>query len=186
MRTFIAVDLDPAVKTALAGLLRKLRWRGPKGITWVREAGLHITLKFLGEIDEAMAGRVGTALESAAAAVPAFRLAVRGTGAFPGAPRAPRVLWAGTDEPAPFADLFSRLETGLEALGFARETRPFHPHLTLGRVKSPSGVRDVLGELERWRDVEFGAMTVSGVTLFKSALRPDGAVYSPLTEARLG
>ena len=185
MRTFIAVDLDPGIKASLSDLLRRLRWHGPKGISWTREAGMHITLKFLGEIDEGMAVRAAAVLESAAGAVPAFPLIVRGTGTFPGLPRTPRVLWAGTDEPAAFGDLFARLEAGLAGLGFERESRPFHPHLTLGRVKNSSGIRDAIEELERAGDAAFGTMTVSRVTLFKSTLMPDGAVYSALKEAPL-
>jgi 2'-5' RNA ligase len=185
MRTFIAVDLDPDIKASLSDLLRRLRWRGPKGISWVREAGMHITLKFLGEIDESRSGQVADVLKSAAQAVPAFPLAIRGTGTFPGAPRTPRVFWAGTDEPAAFGDLYARIEAGLAGLGFERESRPFHPHLTLGRVKNPSGIKDAIAELERANDAEFGSMTVRKLTLFQSTLKPDGAVYSVLEEAPL-
>jgi 2'-5' RNA ligase len=185
MRTFIAFDLDPEIKTRLSDLLRRLRWRGPKGVSWARESGLHITLKFLGEIDEAQAARVEEVMKAAAAAVPAFALRVRGTGAFPPPPRSPRVLWVGTDEPAAVLDLQVRLEAGLESLGFDRESRPFHPHLTLGRVKSTSGLRDAAAELERVKEAEFGEMTVRKITLYQSTLRPDGALYSVLAEGSL-
>ncbi len=185
MRTFIALDLDPEIKVRLSDLLRRLRWRGPKGISWARESGLHITLKFLGEIDEARAARVEETLKAAAAAVPAFALRVRGTGAFPPPPRPPRVFWVGTDEPAEVLDLQTRLEAGLESLGFDRESRPFHPHLTLGRVKSASGLSEATAELERVKEAEFGEMTVRKITLYQSTLRPDGAVYSVLTEGAL-
>jgi 2'-5' RNA ligase len=185
MRTFIALDLDPDIKTRLSDLLRRLRWRGPKGVSWARELGLHITLKFLGEIDKDRAARVEEAIRTAAGAIPAFPLRVRGTGAFPPPPRPPRVLWVGTDEPAAILDLQGRLEAGLEALGFDRETRPFHPHLTLGRVKSATGLRDAAAELERVKEAEFGEMTVRKITLYQSTLRPDGAVYSVLAEGAL-
>ncbi len=185
MRAFIAADMDPSIKASLTDLLRKLRWHGPKGISWVREPGLHITLKFLGDVDEILTGRIAAVLESAARAVPAFPVVIRGTGTFPGAPRAPRVLWAGTDEPAAFSELFARLEAGLAGLGFEPESRPFHPHLTLGRVKNPTGIHDAIVELERAKDAEFGSMTVGAITLFQSILKPDGAVYSVLGEARL-
>jgi RNA 2',3'-cyclic 3'-phosphodiesterase len=185
MRTFIALDLDPEIKTRLSDLLRRLRWRGPTGVSWARESGLHITLKFLGEIDEARAARVEAAMKNAAAAVPAFRLRVRGTGSFPPPPRPPRVLWVGTDEPAAVLDLQARLEAGLESLGFDRESRPFHPHLTLGRVKSAPIRSDAAAELERVKEAEFGEMTVRQIALFRSTLRPDGAVYSVLAEGAL-
>jgi 2'-5' RNA ligase len=185
MRTFIAFDLDPEIKLRLSDLLRRLRWRGPKGVSWARESGLHITLKFLGEIDEAWVVRVEKAMTAAAAAVPAFALHVRGTGAFPPPPRPPRVLWVGTDEPSAVIDLQAKLEAGLESLGFDPESRPFHPHLTLGRVKSASGLRDAVAELERLQEAEFGEMTVRKITLYQSTLRPDGAVYSVLAEGAL-
>jgi 2'-5' RNA ligase len=185
MRTFIAFDLDPDIKTRLSGLLRRLRWRGPKGVSWARESGLHVTLKFLGEIDAARAVRVEETMKAAAAAVPAFTLRVRGTGAFPPPPRPPRVLWVGTDEPAAVLELQTKLEAGLESLGFDRESRPFHPHLTLGRVKSASGLRDAAAELERVKDEEFGEMTVRRIALYQSTLRPDGAVHSILAEGAL-
>ncbi len=186
MRTFIALDLDSEIKARLSDLLRRLRWRGPKGVSWARESGLHITFKFLGEIDEARAARVAETMQAAAAAVPVFALRVRGTGAFPPPPRPPRVLWVGTDEPAAVLDLQARLEAGLEGLGFDRESRPFHPHLTLGRVKSGSAPREAMAELERVKDAEFGEMPVRKITLFRSTLRPDGAVYSVLAEGALG
>ena len=144
MRTFIALDLDSEIKARLSDLLRRLRWRGPKGVSWARESGLHITFKFLGEIDEARAARVAETMQAAAAAVPDFALRVRGTGAFPPPPRPQRVLWVGTNEQAAVLDLQARLEVGLEGLGFDRESRPFHPHLTLGRVKSGSGPREAI------------------------------------------
>ena len=185
MRTFIALDLDPEIKTRLSDLLRRLRWRGPKGVSWARESGLHITLKFLGEIDEDRAARAEEAMKAAAGAVPAFSLRVRGTGAFPPPPRPPRVLWVGTDEPAAVLDLQARLEAGLESLGFERESRAFHPHLTLGRVKNAAGLREAAAEIERVRETEFGEMTVTKIALYQSTLRPDGAVYSVLAEGAL-
>jgi len=185
MRTFIALDLDSEIKVRLSDLLRRLRWRGPKGITWARESGMHITLKFLGEIDEPRAARVVEAMKAAASAIPAFGLSIRGTGAFPPVPRPPRVLWIGTDEPAAFLDLQTRLESALEALGFEPESRPFHPHLTIGRVKNPSVLGEAKAELERVKDAEFGEMTVRKITLFQSTLRPEGAVYSVIAEGAL-
>lgn len=186
MRTFVAIDLDPEIKSGLSDLVRTLKKLAPPaGVGWVKDAGMHLTLKFLGEIDEPRVVEVAAAVKTAASSVAAFPLKVRGTGFFPSNPRAPRVLWVGTAADPVLGELFNRLESNLERLGFVREMRPFHPHVTLGRVKSASRLSDVIAEIERNRSTDFGAMTVRTLTLFKSVLTPGGAVYSVLDEGPL-
>jgi len=182
MRAFVAIELTPELKSTLADLVRRLQRINRGGIGWVRETGMHLTLKFLGEIEEIRAGAVGTAMDEAASATRPLPLEVRGTGYFPGG-RSPRVLWAGFS-PAPELDaLQARLEAGLEALGFERESRPFHPHLTLGRVRSAAGIRDILTELDLRRQTSFGTMTAARIVLVRSVLKPSGAEYSVLKES---
>ena len=118
MRTFIALDLDPEIKTALSDLLRRLRWRGPKASAGPGNPGCTSPSNSSARSTKAQAVRVEETMKAAAAAVPAFALRFRGTGAFPAPPRSPRVLWVGTDEPAADLDLQARLEAGLEPLGF--------------------------------------------------------------------
>jgi RNA 2',3'-cyclic 3'-phosphodiesterase len=186
VRTFVAIDLDPEIKSGLSDLVRALRKLAPPGaVGWVKDAGMHLTLKFLGEISESQVADVAAAVKTAASSVATFPLKVRGTGFFPSNPRAPRVLWVGMAPDPILGELFDRLELNLEGLGFVRETRPFHPHVTLGRVKSASGLRDVIAEVERNRNSDFGAMTVRTLTVFKSVLTPGGAVYSVLDEGPL-
>lgn len=182
MRTFIALDLDTAIRDRLGRLIEHLRYKGG-GVGWVKAAGIHLTHKFLGEIDEVKAAEVRAVLERAAAAAAPFPLAVKGTGTFPPGSRSPRVLWAGVTVEPGLAALQERLESGLEAIGFPRETRPFHPHLTIGRVKAPKLLGGIPAELAKYADADFGAMTVRKVTLFRSVLRPTGAEYSVLFEA---
>jgi RNA 2',3'-cyclic 3'-phosphodiesterase len=182
MRAFVAIELAPDIKSALADLIRRLKRIDRGGIGWVREEGMHLTLKFLGEIEESRIASVGAAMDEAAAPAEPFLLEVRGTGYFPSA-RAPRVLWAGLS-PAPGLDaLQARLESALESLGFERESRPFHPHLTLGRVRSAAGIRDILTELDLRKHASFGTMTAAKIALVQSVLKPGGAEYSVRKES---
>jgi len=184
MRTFIAIELDPGIKRSLSELVGRLKKVGPEGTSWVREAGMHLTLKFLDEIDDSRSEAVSRAMDEAVLAGRPFPLQLRGTGYFPNA-RFPRVLWVGTAPSAELDALAARLEDGLAAVGFERETRPFHPHLTLGRVRSASKVRDVVTELDLQKNADFGTMTVMKITLFRSVLGPSGAEHSVLRESFL-
>jgi 2'-5' RNA ligase len=182
VRTFIAIDLDPAVKANLSGLVQRLKKSDPQGgVSWVREAGMHLTLKFLGEIEETKVGPVVAAMEEAARPATPFVLQVRGTGFFPNA-RFPRVLWVGISPSAALDSLQTRLEKLLASLGFDRESRPFHPHLTLGRVRSAAGLRGAITELDLQKNADFGTMTATKIALFQSVLRPAGAEHSVLKE----
>jgi 2'-5' RNA ligase len=145
---------------------------------------MHLTLKFLGEIDEAKAERVKTVLADVARRHAAFPLRLKGTGVFPGE-RSPRVMWVGFAAEPALISLQSELDAALEAENFPREDRAFRPHLTLGRVKGPAKIREAMLELAQRREEEFGEMTVRKVALFESRLRPEGAEYSILLEAGL-
>ncbi len=184
MRTFIAIELDAAIKRSLAELIRRLSQAGPGSASWVREAGMHLTLKFLGEVEESRIAEVGRVMDDSARAGRPFPLEVKGTGYFPNA-RFPRILWVGVAPSAELDSLAARLEDGLAAIGFEREERAFHPHLTLGRVRAPSKVRNVLTELDLQKNAGFGAMTVTKITLYQSVLGPSGAVHTALKESAL-
>ena len=145
---------------------------------------MHLTLKFLGPIDDGPAARVQEVLAGIARRHAPFPLRLEGTGAFPGE-RSPRVLWVGVaPEPALLA-LQDDIDAALEVEGFERERRAFTPHLTIGRVKGPDRVDKTMLELEKHRTESFGAMTVRKVALFESLLRPDGAEYRIVYEAPL-
>lgn len=182
MRTFIAIDLDPTLKTALQGLIRELKATGAD-VRWTQTGGLHLTLKFLGEIDDGQAPVVKKVLGDVAGRHSAFPLRLEGTGAFPGE-RNPRVLWAGFSPAPELLLLQDEFDRELEREGFPREDRAFHPHLTLGRVKGPGRVREAMLELEKHREESLGGMTVRKVTLFESRLHPEGAEYR--VEAEFG
>lgn len=179
MRTFIAIELEANLKKNLFDFQRKLRKLGPPTISWTRESGMHLTLKFLGEIDETESVRLKEPLAAVCAAAISFPISVRGTGSFP-PHRPPRVLWVGVEGPPALADLQAGVEAAAEEIGVPREERPFHPHLTLGRVKAPGGLQALMADLDRARALEFGSMTVRSLTFFQSVLKPSGAEYHPL------
>jgi RNA 2',3'-cyclic 3'-phosphodiesterase len=183
VRAFIAIDLDPEIKGSLHSLVRDLR-ATRADIRWVSDEGMHLTLKFLGPIDETQALGVKEILKDAAALHHAFPLRLEGAGAFPDETR-PRVLWVGFAAEPELLALQTDLDTALEARGFERERRAFTPHLTLGRVKGPERVAKAMTELLKRREETFGAMTVRKVTLFESLLHPEGAEYRIVFEAAL-
>jgi len=186
MRAFIAVDLPPEIKADLSGLIRKLKRIAPPAISWAREEGMHVTLKFLGEIEEETAAGIGRAMTIVAGKAKGFAVAVRGAGMFPPPPRPPRVVWIGLEDSPPLMTLQAGLEAALETLGFPREQRPFHPHLTLGRIKAPGGLGAVLDAIRKTENVRWGEMNVGELVLFRSVLRPAGAEYTPIEKGRLG
>jgi 2'-5' RNA ligase len=181
VRAFIAIDLEPQIKESLLSLVQELR-AARADIRWVSGGGMHLTLKFLGPIDESQALRVKEVLKDVACRHHAFPLRFEGTGAFPGE-TSPRVLWVGFAAQPELLALQGEIDTALEAEGFERERRGFTPHLTLGRVKGPERVAKAMSELARHREQSFGAMTVRKVALFESFLRPDGAEHRVVYEA---
>jgi 2'-5' RNA ligase len=184
VRAFIAIDLEPGLKSALEALVRSLEATRAE-VRWARPNGTHLTLKFLGEIDGSRAGQVTEALEHVARRHKSFGLRLEGTGAFPNE-SSPRVLWVGVTADPGLAELQDDLEKALEVAGFPREERPFKPHLTLGRVKGRARLDRAMAELEAHRRDDLGGMTVRKVALFESRLRPQGAEYRIVREVELG
>ena len=182
MRTFVAIELAPDLKITLEALIRNIK-KGAKGIKWTHSAGMHLTLKFLGDIPPEKAGDVIVLLKTVAEKHSTFPLQLKGTGTFPpGGKRGARVIWAGITETPELMALHKGMEEGFERIGFPREDRPLHPHLTLGRVKSTDGIESVLAELEKYRETDFGGMMVDRIRFFESVLKPDGAYHSVLAE----
>jgi len=189
IRTFIAIKLDETINAALADLQRQLKAKAPQGsVRWVRPEGIHLTLKFLGDVPVNRIEEIKQALIQACVGFPAFSFSVGGLGCFPN-PRRPRVVWVGVqEESGTLAGLQKAIEDGMEKLGFAPEGRRFHAHLTLGRTqrRASSGDARRLGQLVSETDIgELGQMEVRAVSLMKSDLKPTGAVYTRLAAARL-
>ncbi|MFB0566180.1 MAG: RNA 2',3'-cyclic phosphodiesterase [Candidatus Aminicenantaceae bacterium] len=181
MRTFIAVDLDREIKKSLSSLIEKLILKREK-IKWVQRQGMHITLKFLGEIEKAQIPEVENILRNISENFKSFSLKIKGTGYFPPEKKNPRVLWVGIEADKTLFVLQEQVETELEKIGFPREKRSFHPHLTLGRVKTFSFIHETIKELKKYQEAFFGEMIVNKITLFQSILKPSGAEYIVLSE----
>ena len=184
-RCFVALVLPAELREAVAGHFAREGRRVP-GVRWVAAANLHLTLQFLGEVEAERISALREALEAAVSGHAAFRLGLRGAGAFPSAER-PRVLWVGAGEgTAQASALGASVAAALAPLGFPAEERPFVPHLTVGRVAAPPRAREPLRRLlEDARDRDWGGCLVPAAHLLRSELFPAGPIYSILHEARL-
>jgi 2'-5' RNA ligase len=182
MRLFIAVPLPPAAERHAARMLERLRARGWP-VRWVRDGGLHVTLKFFGEVTPDRADAIAEMLQFAATNMTPMGMALEGGGAFPGWDR-PRVLHLGVTAGPDLELLQDRIERGGERLGFPPEGRPFRPHITLGRVREGQRLpEDWRQELER---IEGGPpFQADRVVLFESQLSGEGPVYAIRHEVRL-
>ncbi len=191
IRTFIAIELDETIKDALADLQGQLKAKVPQGsVRWVRPEGIHLTLKFLGDVPADRIEEVEQALTQAGVGFSSFLFSVGGLGCFPN-PRRPRVVWVGVQEDSgTLPRLQKAIDDAMEKLGFPPEGRRFHAHLTLGRTQRRASSGDVrrLGQLVGETDIgeSLGQMEARSVNLMKSDLRPTGAVYTQLAAAKLG
>jgi 2'-5' RNA ligase len=177
VRAFVAIELDARLREAMGELQARLRPR-LGGIRMVRPEGIHLTLRFLGDTSPAQVEALRSPLASAAAACPPCEARVAGLGMFPQR-GSPRVLWLGLDVPPPVVDLQAACERAARAAGFEKEQRPFQAHLTLGRWRE----RAPRPELA---PAELGSTRLETLVLFRSELRPDGAVYTALARFPLG
>jgi len=185
MRTFIAIELEPALRRPLLALLHDVFPRD-RDVRWCSENQLHVTLKFLGEIREDQLSAVCDAARAASAQVPPFAMRIKGLGVFPN-PRSPRVLWCGVEDLTASCRRWVELADPLFAdLGFEPETRAFTPHITLGRSKAPAGARVLREMLETAPAPETESMTVQQVVVYESRLLPTGAQYTPRATLPLG
>jgi len=184
IRSFISIELPEEAKEELARLRRELERDEHKFVKWVDAAGLHLTLKFLGNIPSKRVTEITEAIKEAAREISPFHLEISGLGAFPSL-RQTRVLWVGVGgETDKLSRLQQNIDSALAVLGFAKEERPFVPHLTLARLRpgaSPLERRN-FGELvgsiifEDKYHIE-----VEAVSLMRSQLTPAGAVYTRLS-----
>ncbi len=185
VRSFVAVLIDDATRAALATQVEILRRAAPR-VVWVAPENLHLTLKFLGAVDQVLLEPIAHGLREALSGASAFDIQVVGLGVFPAATR-PRVVWAGVTAGRPhLTELAARVQTAVAPFGFAPENRPFSGHLTLGRVREPRRDDRLSSLIDDSAGRVFGTVRVVAVSLMKSVLAPSGARYSEMTRISLG
>lgn len=184
-RTFVAVDVSEETRARAGRLLGELAAADSK-VKWVDPRNLHVTLKFLGDVDTRELGEVCAAVAAAVREAPPFDFCVRGCGAFP-TTDSPRTIWLGVEDGADeLIALHEMLEKGLAGMGFRREQRRFRPHLTLGRVRNnPAGLDELMAILEENRDLVAGVTGVDEVKVYSSELNREGPAYEMLSTATL-
>jgi len=192
IRAFIAIELPGPVTAALLRLQNQLKKSVPiHAVRWVAPQNIHLTLHFLGDIAAGDVDKISAGIEAVAAPAAPFELSVGGLGCFPNLHR-PRVVWVGLPEKhAALAALHQNLGRQLQAaINFSPETRPFAPHLTLGRVSDggpPRDLRQLSATIEQHQRAagKLAELPVTAVSFIKSELRPSGAVYSLLSRHNL-
>jgi RNA 2',3'-cyclic 3'-phosphodiesterase len=188
IRAFIAIELSEDVKRTLTRLQNKLKSGCQTSVRWTDPNATHLTLQFLGDIDQGLTGKIASAMAQAADGIHPFHLAIGRPGVFPDPGRV-RVVWVGlTGDLEALSQLQKRIESALLPFGFAAEARLFTPHLTLGRVRDEARPeeRQSLGKMVIKTAAEStGAFAVNSVYLIKSQLTPQGPIYTCLGSAGL-
>jgi 2'-5' RNA ligase len=176
-RAFIAIDLPESIKSFLSDVQEALKTYGFR-VKWVRPQNIHLTLKFLGDTATADTDKISEAMTLATRNCPIVSLKAKGVGVFPNA-RRPRVIWAGLNgQVEALANLQQTLDALLADLGFARDTRAFKSHLTLGRVKGKIASDRMKAAIDKLKEFESESFETNQIILFKSELRPTGAIYT--------
>ena len=187
MRVFIAVDISEQIKTAISRLQEQLRRKtniGKGQATWVRPEAMHLTLKFLGEIDDGQLAQVSKVVDEVAKGCRSFNLDVESVGFF--GERAAKVLWVGGGKGSEdLSALANNIEQRLAQAGFPQEEREFAAHLTLCRVKDLSAGKRLAEEAGNFSAFKAGTVLVDAVKVYQSQLTPAGAVYTVLGSYRL-
>jgi 2'-5' RNA ligase len=188
IRSFIAIELPNELKLELTRLETQLKSAKQPWVKWVNPEGIHLTLKFLGDIAADMTGEITRAMEEAVQGISPFHLEVRELGVFPNLRRV-QVAWVGiSGEVDKLSQLQKRIETALTPLGFVPESRPFTPHLTLARLRDQASPdeRQRFGQLIANTKFEVAyTIEVDAISLMRSQLTREGAIYSQISSVKL-
>ncbi len=188
IRAFIAVTLPEPLTAIVSGVQQNLKARGLH-IAWVAPGNVHLTLKFLGDIESTDIDPIADVMNACAQSMAPLTVAALGLGVFPDL-RRPRVVWLGITGGMPQLIAFQKdLDAGLTALGkgrFKPEERPFKGHLTLGRIKAGLDTGILVKALRETGKVESSAVTIHAIHLIQSRLTSSGSIYTPLRCAVLG
>jgi 2'-5' RNA ligase len=176
IRTFIALEVSPDLKKEALRIQEELR-RFRCRISWTRTEGMHLTLKFLGDTESDKIEKISGILTQISRDFPPFDIKLGKAGIFGG--RKPRILWLGLQVPPTLLELQNKIENALLELGFPKEERQFHPHLTLGRVTDTIRVKELA---EYFKTIPIAELNyiAEDIVFFRSDLKPTGAVYTPL------
>lgn len=181
IRTFISIDLPENIKRNISDLQNRLKVLGGR-VGWVRPEAIHLTLKFLGDIDEKKIPEIEAATRKAGKEFNPFHIQILGLGVFPNFKK-PRIIWLGVNEGGDnLIRLQSKIEDEIEKIGYPREERNFKPHLTIGRVKETHGLKQLIDTIDAEREIDLDGFDATEVLIMKSELRPDGAIYTRLCE----
>jgi RNA 2',3'-cyclic 3'-phosphodiesterase len=185
MRIFIAIEIPDEIKAMLTEAQQSLKGSGVVDASWPRPEGIHLTLKFLGEVSESKVPDIIDGLRHAAEGTGPFRLEVSGIGTFPN-PKNPRVVWVGlSGDVEKLSLLQTAVEDAINRIGFEREERVFTPHLTLGRIKYIRSRDRWLKALAETKNIRLSGFDVAAVSLIKSELKPTGAAYTEIGRIEL-
>ncbi|MDD4872242.1 MAG: RNA 2',3'-cyclic phosphodiesterase [Kiritimatiellae bacterium] len=179
IRAFIAVEINSDIKGKINLLQERFRLMGIRA-GWVKSANMHLTLVFMGDINNEISNKVCTVMDTVASAEKPFFCEVRGLGYF-GKRDKPRVVWADVTGDARFlVDVQNRIYTSIRPLGIQMDDRPFVPHLTIARIRSPVDVGKLVMGIEEHKEDYFGKFDVNNLILVKSELEADGPKYTIL------
>jgi RNA 2',3'-cyclic 3'-phosphodiesterase len=188
IRAFIAVDLSPEILSRIRDVSENIRNRmNDLPVRWVPVENIHLTLKFLGDVSVSNLEILQKVFREVVASHAACEISVGGLGAYPKINQ-PRVIWVGLEAPQELLSLQTDIEIESEKLGYPREERCFSPHLTIGRVPRNGLAQDIarlVRVLEESKVGFLGATRINNVNLYRSDLRPGGAVYTSLYSASL-
>lgn len=180
MRSFIAIELPESTVNLLVKLQQEFKKCGAD-VRWIKPGSIHLTLKFLGNINENNVDEIVELLRRVSKKYEAFNLTLSGIGVFPNN-RSPRVLWVGIDINDSLTRLQNDIEEEIYLTGFEKEKRKFTPHLTLGRFKTSRGKGALMDKIDLYHDNRFSSIYVRSVLLMRSDLGQTGAKYTQLAE----
>ena len=185
IRAFLAIDPPENILQAMSRLQEKLKREISGRISWTKPQGQHLTLKFFGDISTEDVKNICSAVQNRATSEQSLNLKIEKLGVFPGA-RRPLVIWCGvTDDVEKLSGLQKQLDSDFAGIGFPRENRPFRAHLTIGRIKDPSGLTGISEALTKYNAFAAGEFSCKELILFQSRLTPQGAIYTKLAEFAL-
>ena len=182
MRLFVGLPIPDEVAEKMAVMIERLRTAGAE-LPWSPRGNLHVTTKFIGSWPDARLDEISSALAGIEA--PALELALTGLGWFPN-PHAPRIFWAGVKGGEALSRLAAATDEATAALGVARETKPYTPHVTLARIKPGMDFKALRAAVAELQLPVFGSWRAAGFHLYRSDTLPSGSVYTKLAEFRLG